>query len=128
MYRYVAQELQKQTKSYGSSSQNQPRHSRLYPPDCKMRSKKMKADIKLRYKNILLRDFRTVKDGEIINFNIGTAAHGPATLAVLKKYLPQEVKISSKESSSATLESKAERAFFSSPCIANPALYNAEGL
>ncbi len=53
----------------------------------------MKADIKLRYKNILLRDFRTVKDGEIINFNIGTAAHGPATLAVLKKYLPQEVKI-----------------------------------
>lgn len=48
---------------------------------------------KIRYKNILLRDFRTVKDGRVINFNIGTAAHGPATLAVLKKYLPPDVEI-----------------------------------
>ena len=48
---------------------------------------------KIRYKNILLRDFRTVKDGQVINFNIGTAAHAPATLAVLKKYLPPEVEI-----------------------------------
>ena len=49
--------------------------------------------MELRYKNILLRDFRTVKDGRVINFNIGTAAHCPGTLAVLKKYLPSEVKI-----------------------------------
>ena len=49
--------------------------------------------MELRYKNILLRDFRTVKDGVVINFNIGTAAHCPGTLAVLKKYLPPEVKI-----------------------------------
>ena len=42
---------------------------------------------------ILLRDFRTVKNGEVINFNIGTAAHAPGTLAVLKKYLDREVRI-----------------------------------
>ena len=47
----------------------------------------------LRFRNILLRDFRTVKDGRVVNFNIGTAAHAPATLAVLEKYLPEEVKI-----------------------------------
>lgn len=47
----------------------------------------------LRYRNILLRDFRTVLDGRVVNFNIGTAAHGPGTLAVLKKYLPSSVKI-----------------------------------
>ena len=44
-------------------------------------------------KHILLRDFRTVKDGEVINFNIGTAAHAPGTLAVLKKYLGEKVRI-----------------------------------
>ncbi len=32
------------------------------------------APQKLRYKNILLRDFRTVKNNQVINFNIGTAA------------------------------------------------------
>ena len=48
---------------------------------------------RLRFRNILLRDFRTVKDGEVVNFNIGTAAHAPATLAVLEKYLPDEVNI-----------------------------------
>ena len=47
---------------------------------------------KLRYNNILVRDFRTVKDGKVINFNIGTTAHCPGTLAVLKKHLPREVK------------------------------------
>ena len=47
----------------------------------------------LRYRHILLRDLRTVKDGKVINFNIGTTAHAPATLAVLKKHLPDEVKI-----------------------------------
>lgn len=45
------------------------------------------------YKHILLRDFRTVKDGQVINYNIGTAAHGPATLNVLRKYLPEDVEI-----------------------------------
>ena len=44
-------------------------------------------------KHILLRDFRTVKDGEVVNFNIGTAAHAPGTLAVLKKHLGAEVRI-----------------------------------
>lgn len=47
----------------------------------------------LRYRHILLRDLRTVKDGKVINFNIGTTAHAPATLAVLKQYLPEDVKI-----------------------------------
>ena len=46
-----------------------------------------------RYRNNLLRDFRTVKDGSVVNFNIGTAAQCPGTLAVLKKYLPSSVKI-----------------------------------
>lgn len=45
-----------------------------------------------RYRNILLRDFRTVRDGRVVNFNIGIAAHCPGTLAVLKKYLPDSVK------------------------------------
>ena len=40
------------------------------------------------YKHVLVRDFRSVKDGQVINFNIGTAAHCPATLAVLKKRWP----------------------------------------
>ena len=44
-------------------------------------------------KNILLRDFRTVKNGEVVNFNIGTAAHAPGTLAVLKKHLGEDVRI-----------------------------------
>ena len=48
---------------------------------------------KPRYCHILLRDFRTVKDGQVINYNIGTAAHGPSTLAALKKYLPPDVRI-----------------------------------
>ena len=39
-------------------------------------------------RHILVRDFRTVKDGQVVSFNIGTAAHGPATVAVLKKHLP----------------------------------------
>ena len=42
---------------------------------------------------ILLRDFRTVKNGEVINFNIGTAAHAPGTLAVLQKYLGPDIRI-----------------------------------
>ena len=38
---------------------------------------------------ILLRDFRTVvKNGEVVNFNIGTTAHGPGAAAMLRKFLP----------------------------------------
>ena len=40
------------------------------------------------YRHILVRDFRTVKDGQVINFNIGTAAHCPGTLAALMKRWP----------------------------------------
>ncbi|MBQ9338138.1 MAG: polysaccharide pyruvyl transferase family protein [Lentisphaeria bacterium] len=42
-----------------------------------------------RFRFILLRDFRTVKDGRVICYNIGTAAHGFGTLSVLQKYLPE---------------------------------------
>ena len=40
------------------------------------------------YRHILVRDFRTVKDGQVICFNIGTAAHCPGTLAALMKRWP----------------------------------------
>ena len=46
-----------------------------------------------RYRNILVRDFRTVWHGEVINYNIGTAAHCPGTLSSLRKSLPDDVKI-----------------------------------
>ncbi|MBQ9309377.1 MAG: polysaccharide pyruvyl transferase family protein [Bacteroidales bacterium] len=45
-----------------------------------------------KYKNILLRDFRTVKDGEVVCYNIGTSAHAPGTLAMLRKHLPGDVR------------------------------------
>lgn len=41
------------------------------------------------YRHVIVRDFRTVKDGRVVCFNIGTAAHCPATLAVLKKRWPE---------------------------------------
>ena len=44
---------------------------------------------KNKYHKILLRDLRTVKDGKVISYNIGTAAHAPAMLSVLQKYLPE---------------------------------------
>ena len=40
------------------------------------------------YRHVLVRDFRTVKDGQVVNFNIGTAAHCPGTLAALKARWP----------------------------------------
>ena len=46
-----------------------------------------------RYRNILVRDFRTVWQDEVINYNIGTAAHCPGTLSSLRKSLPDDVKI-----------------------------------
>lgn len=47
----------------------------------------------LRYRNVLVRDFRTVWQGEVINYNIGTAAHCPGTLASLRRSLPEDVKL-----------------------------------
>ena len=47
----------------------------------------------LRYRNVLVRDFRTVWQGEVINYNIGTAAHCPGTLSSLRRSLPQDVKL-----------------------------------
>ena len=39
---------------------------------------------------ILLRDFRkVVKDGRVVNFNVGTTAHGPGAITVLEKFLPE---------------------------------------
>ena len=46
-----------------------------------------------RYHNILLRDFRKGKDGVIVNYNIGTTAHCPGTIASLRKELPEDVDI-----------------------------------
>ena len=40
------------------------------------------------YRHVMVRDFRTVKDGQVICFNIGTAAHCPGTLATLMKRWP----------------------------------------
>lgn len=48
---------------------------------------------KLRYANILLRDFRTLKNGEVVNYNIGTTAHAPGTIVTLQKYLPEGIRI-----------------------------------
>ena len=46
-----------------------------------------------RYRNVLVRDFRTVWQGQVINYNIGTAAHCPGTLSSLRKSLPADVKL-----------------------------------
>ena len=39
-------------------------------------------------RHVIVRDFRTVKDGRCVNFNIGTAAHGPSSVAQVLKYMP----------------------------------------
>ena len=39
-------------------------------------------------RHVIVRDFRTVKDGKCVNFNIGTAAHGPSTVSQLLKFMP----------------------------------------
>ena len=41
-----------------------------------------------RWRHVLVRDFRTVKNGQVVNFNIGTAAHCPGTIAALQKRWP----------------------------------------
>ena len=37
---------------------------------------------------VLVRDFRTVKDGKCVLFNVGTAAHGPSSIAEVMQFLP----------------------------------------
>ena len=37
---------------------------------------------------VLVRDFRTVKDGKCVLFNIGTAAHGPSSVTEVMRFLP----------------------------------------
>lgn len=39
-------------------------------------------------RHVIVRDFRTVKDGKCVNFNIGTAAHCPSTVSQLLKFMP----------------------------------------
>ena len=39
-------------------------------------------------RHVIVRDFRTVKDGKCVNFNIGTAAHGPSTVSQVLKFMP----------------------------------------
>jgi hypothetical protein len=39
-------------------------------------------------RSVIVRDFRTVKDGKCVNFNIGTAAHCPSTVSQLLKFMP----------------------------------------
>lgn len=89
-----------------------------------------------RYRHILLRDFRTVYDGRVINYNIGTAAHGPATLNVLKKHLPADVDITIWASAplDSTLSAMMERRFpevrivcgqYENPSEASPELRDA---
>ena len=51
-------------------------------------------NLRQKYRNIILRDFRTLKNGRVVNYNIGTAAHAPGNIAVLKKYLAPDTKIS----------------------------------
>ena len=40
------------------------------------------------WRHVIVREWRTVKDGECVNFNIGTAAHGPSTISQLLKFMP----------------------------------------
>ncbi len=62
---------------------------------------------------ILLRDFRTVvKNGEVVNFNIGTTAHGPGAAAMLLKYLPEcEIRVWASAPLSAPLQRMMARRF-----------------
>ena len=62
---------------------------------------------------VLLRDFRTVvKNGEVVNFNIGTTAHGPGAAAMLEKYLPEcEIRVWASAPLSAPLRRMMDRRF-----------------
>ncbi|MBR4675730.1 MAG: polysaccharide pyruvyl transferase family protein [Victivallales bacterium] len=62
---------------------------------------------------ILLRDFRSVvKQGQVVNFNIGTTAHGPGVAAMLEKVLPDcEICFWASAPLSAPLERMIQRRF-----------------
>lgn len=68
---------------------------------------------KMKKIKILLRDFRTVvKNGEVVNFNIGTTAHGPGAAAMLLKYLPEcEIRVWASAPLSAPLQRMMARRF-----------------
>lgn len=44
-----------------------------------------------KYKHILIKDFRSVIDGEAVCFNVGNTAHAPATMAVLERRFPDDI-------------------------------------
>jgi hypothetical protein len=46
------------------------------------------ATFRLAAIEVLVRDFRTVKDGKCVLFNIGTAAHGPSSVTEVMRFLP----------------------------------------
>ena len=62
---------------------------------------------------ILLRDFRSIiKQGQVINFNIGTTAHGPGVAAMLEKHLPEcEIRVWASAPLSQPLELMMKRRF-----------------
>ena len=62
---------------------------------------------------ILLRDFRSVvKDGRVVNFNIGTTAHGPGVAAMLERMLPDcEIRFWASAPLSVPLERMTKRRF-----------------
>ena len=62
---------------------------------------------------ILLRDFRTlVKQGQVVNFNIGTTAHGPGAVALLERELPDcEICVWASAPLSSPLQRMMERRF-----------------
>ncbi len=68
---------------------------------------------KMKKIKILLRDFRTVvKNGEVVNFNIGTTAHGPGAAAMLQKFLPEcEIRVWASAPLSAPLQRMMARRF-----------------
>ena len=81
---------------------------------------------------ILLRDFRTVvKNGNVVNFNIGTTAHGPGAAAMLQKFLPRcEIRVWASAPLSAPLERMMARRFpdiriVSGPLSASPEVQEA---
>ena len=87
---------------------------------------------KMKKIKILLRDFRTVvKNGEVVNFNIGTTAHGPGAAAMLQKFLPEcEIRVWASAPLSAPLNRMMARRFpdisiVSGPLSASPAVQEA---
>ncbi|MBE6366719.1 MAG: polysaccharide pyruvyl transferase family protein [Lentisphaerae bacterium] len=58
--------------------------------DSQLKHQKESVKTPMKKIRILLRDFRkVVKDGQVVNFNIGTTAHGPGAITVLEKFVPE---------------------------------------